>query len=467
MRGYQLSYHYSTSVPAFRCKSGTEAMHKTFTGLSASIRHLSRLFREPIISISLLIIVTCSQLFTQAQSPIDTNFIRNKIKGLITGTLLGDALGGPIEFQGHPEIQATPNPPKLWTDTNNIINDAELKAARERIYFREYKYILPFPQSYGTWKANAAPGSVTDDSRNKIVLLYMLRKALQKNQWPLTEKNMAKAFLDWRHTNIIKITPGYDSLCKDWMGEMDKTINWVLGSRELGKAYPPERMWNAYPTCYGQMTLPPIAAIYPGQPEKAYLAASNLAYFDNGFAKDMNAALVAGLSVGLTLDAATMSNEQVWTKVIEAINNTDPYNYNKVPWCSRSVAKWFYITDQFVKEANGSPAKLFRLMDEQFKYDAKWEAQVPFVVIFSLLKICKYDPMAALQLSIEWGNDHDTYPQLLGAFIGAIYGPDIFKEDMRSTVTKRLQIDYDENIDEWVNTLMKVQQLGKKKQLVK
>ena len=33
---------------------------------------------------------------------------------------------------------------------------------------------------------------------------------------------------------------------------------------------------------------------------------------------------------------------------------------------------------------------------------------------------------------------------------------------MRSTITKRLQLDYDENIDEWVNTLMKVQELGKK-----
>lgn len=402
-----------------------------------------------------------------AQAPSDFAFTKNKIKGLITGTLLGDALGGPIEFQGHPEIQATPNPPKLWTDTTDLMDDDEIKAAAQRLYFREYKYLLPFVQSYGCWTVNAPPGSITDDSRNKIVLMYMLRNALQKNQWPLSEKNMAQAFLDWRKTPTIKSHHGYDSLCRDWMGEMDKTINWVMGSRQKGKAYPPERMWNAYPTCYGQMALPPIAAIYPGQPEKAYMAAYNLAYFDNGFAKDMNAALVAGLSVALTLDANKMTNEQLWTKVFEAIKNTDPYEYNKVPWCDRSVTKWFYLTDFFVKEANGSPAKLFQQLDKQFMYDAKWEAQVPFTLIFSVLKICKYDPMAALQLSIEWGNDHDTYPQLLGAFIGAIYGPDIFKKEMREIITKRVQLDYDENIDEWVSTLMKVQQLGKKKELFK
>lgn len=406
---------------------------------------------------------SCSFVFGQNLS--DTSFIRNKIKGLLTGTLIGDALGGPIEFQGHPEIQATPNPPKLWTDTSDVINDAQLKAAAERLYLREYKYLLPFTQSYGCWSENAPPGSVTDDSRNKMVLMYMLRKALQKKQWPLSEKSMANAFIEWRKSATIKQNPDYDSLCKDWMGEMDKSINWVLGSRENGKAYPPERMWNAYPTCYGQMTLPPLAGIYPGQPQKAYLAAYQLAYFDNGFAKDMNAALVAGLSVALTLDPQKMSNEQLWAKVIEAIKNTDPYAYNKVPWCDRSVNKWLLLSDMFVKEANGSPAKLFHLLDNQFKYDAKWEAQVPFTVIFSILHICKYNPLAALQLSIEWGNDHDTYAQLLGAYIGAIYGPGIFKEEMRTTVTKRLNLDYDETIDEWVEVLMKIRQLGKSKKL--
>ena len=191
--GCQLSKYYSTAVPAVRCKSGIPiaigAMHKTFTGLSASIR-------QPIICISLFIFFAASQFLSFAQSSTDSTFIRNKTKGLLLGTFIGDALGGPIEFQGHPEIQATPNPPKLWTDTTDVINDAALKAAAERIYLREYKYLLPQPQSYGNWNANAQPGSVTDDSRNKMVLMYMLRKALKKNQWQLTEKIWPKPLLN-------------------------------------------------------------------------------------------------------------------------------------------------------------------------------------------------------------------------------------------------------------------------------
>jgi ADP-ribosylglycohydrolase len=404
------------------------------------------------------------QLTAQQKNAAD-DFMRNKIKGLITGTILGDALGGPIEFQGHPEIQATPNPPKLWTDTNDVMDEAAIKAAGERMYFREYKYLLPFVQSYGCWSKNAAPGSVTDDSRHKMILMYMLRTALQKNQWPLTDKHSAQAYLDWSKSKIIKTHPGYDTLCPQWLEESYKAINWIMGSREIGKSYPVERIWNALPTCYGQMVLTPMAALYPGEPEKAYLAAYNTAWFDIGFAKDMVAASVAGISTALTLDPTKMTNEQLWNKVFDAMKNTDPYDYSKVPWCERQVQRWLSLSDLYVKEANGSPAKLFALLDKEFMYTTKWEAQVPFVVVFSILKICKYDPLAAMQLCIEWGNDHDTYPQFLGAFVGAIYGPEIFKTDMRTTVTKRLQLDYDENIEEWVNTLMIIQQLGKTKKL--
>ncbi len=400
-----------------------------------------------------------------AQQKNNTAIIRSKIEGLLLGTFIGDALGGPIEFQEHAAIQASPNPPKLWTDTNELMDDAAIKAAKERMYLRDYKYLLPFVQPYGCWSENAPPGSVTDDSRHKMVLMQMLRTAWQKKQWPLTAKHSAQSYLDWSKSKIIQTHPGYDTLCPQWLGESYKSINWIMGSRKIGEAYPVERMWNAMPTCYGQMALTPMAALYPGQPEKAYLAAYNTAWFDIGFAKDMVAAAVAGISVALTLDPAAMTNEQLWDKVFEAMTKTDPYDYLKVPWCSRQVQRWLDVADMYAKESNGSPAKLFALLDKEFMYTTKWEAQVPYLVVFSILKICKYDPLAAMQLSIEWGNDHDTYPQFLGAFVGALYGPGIFDPAMKATVTKRLQLDYDVEMDEWVNTLMKVQQLGKTRQL--
>ena len=407
----------------------------------------------------ILLICTFSLQNVNAQTVVSPAFIRNKTKGLLLGTFIGDALGGPIEFQGYAEIQASPNPPKLWTDSNEVINDAALKAAAERVYFREYKYVLPFAQPYGCWAANTPPGSVTDDSRHKFILLHMLRNALQKKQFPVNDITLANAYLSWSKSKTITTHPGYDTLCAQWLDESYKAINWLNGNRDVGKAYPLERLWNALPTCYGQMALTPMAALYPGQPEKAYLSAYQLAWFENGFAKDMIAAIVAGLSKGLTLDPTKMTNEQLWTEVINTMKNTDPYDYKKVPWCERQVERWMNLSDYYVKEANGSPAKLFAMLDKEFMYTTKWEAQVPYTFIFCCLKICKYDPMAALQMSIEWGNDHDSYAQLFGAFVGAIYGPEIFKDELKTTITKRLKLDYDEVVDECVRILEKSRNL--------
>lgn len=318
------------------------------------------------------------------------------------------------------------------------------------------------PEPYAQWNTHSAPGTITDDSRHKIILLHCLRNAVKKNQLPITEKMLAQSYLNWSKSKTIATHSGYDTLVNQWLDESFKAIYWLMGNRKIGYAYPLERLWNALPTCYGQMVLPPIAAIYPGEPEKVYLAAYNIAWFDNAFAKDMNAALVAGLSKALTLNPNKMNNEQLWAEVLGTIRNTDPYNYAKVPWSERETNKWLDLAELYAKDANGSPAKLFERLEKELMYDIKWEAHVPFVVIFSCLKICNYDPLAALQLSMEWGWDSDSYPQLLGAFVGAIYGPEIFKQEMKDTVTKRLQLDYDESVDEWVEVLESCRKLTKK-----
>lgn len=402
-----------------------------------------------------------------AQQRSNSFSVDDKTRGLLLGTFIGDALGGPIEFQGHPEIQATPHPPKLWTDTNDLMDATEIKAAQERIFLREYKYLRPVPEPYGHWGYNSAPGTVTDDSRHKFILMHLLRNAYSKKTWPVADKDLAKAYLEWPKSKTIQSRPIYDTMCRQWLDESYKAINWLLGKRTTGQAYPLERLWNALPTCYGQMALTPIAALYPGKPKQAYLAAYNLAYFDNGFAKDMIGALVAGLSKAMELDPSAMTNEQMWNEVIGAIRHTDPYNYSKVPWSERAVDRWLNLADLFVKESNGSPAKLFSLLEKEFMYTTKWEAQVPYVVMFSCLKICHYDPLASLQLSIEWGWDHDSYAQLLGAFIGAMHGPGIFSKDIAGTVSNRLWLDYDESVDEWVRTISKIRAVEKTKQLVK
>jgi ADP-ribosylglycohydrolase len=380
--------------------------------------------------------------------------LRNKVSGLIYGTVIGDALGGPIEFQGQEWIQQTPNPPKMWK-SGEIMNAEEQRLATERIYFRSYKHLIPWPQSYGQWTQNAEPGTVTDDTRNKMVFMSMIRKKSKLANKAFFEKDMAQAYLDWKNCKAVQTHSGYDTLCQQWLFEITKSVNWLQGKRSPALAYPPERMWNGLPTCWGQMTLTPLAGMYAGDTTGAYLKAYDLAFFDNGFAKDMNAALVAGLAHALTLDPTKLSNAELWKSVIQTMKNTDPYKYNEVPWCPRAITKWLVLADTFANQSQGSPLILWQRLEKELYYNEKWEAHVPVVVCFSILKMCNYDPLATLQLCLEWGWDSDTYPQLMGAFIGAIYGKEVFKEEWRTTVSNRMKLDYDEDLEEWVRLLVK------------
>ncbi len=389
----------------------------------------------------------------------------SKTKGLLYGTLIGDALGGPIEFQMQEDVIKTGFPIKIWTK-NDSITEAELINAKNRIAFRGYSFLRPYVESYAQWKNFSLPGTVTDDSRNKMVLMHMLRTKIKKSNKVLTESDMAQAYISWASRPFIKNDIGYDTLSALWLKEINYASNWVLKNKDTAKR-PPERMWNALPTCWGQMTTTPLAAIYPEDTLSAYNLAYSISFFDNAFARDMNAALVAGLAKAYSIDPSKMSNEDIWKSIISTMQNTDPYQYQKVPWSSRAINRWLALADTMATKSNGKPAILFEQLNQAFLYNEKWEAHVPIAVCFSILKMCKYDPLAALQMSIEWGWDTDTYPQLLGAFIGAIYGENIFKEEWKSLIKTRLKIDYDEDVDEWSETLLKYKLEARKKKVYK
>nr|MCU0347436.1 ADP-ribosylglycohydrolase family protein [Saprospiraceae bacterium] len=396
----------------------------------------------------------------------DDAFLRSKTKGLLIGSFFGDALGGPIEFQDHEQIQKTPGPPKLWK-RGEVISPAEIQAAAARLWLREYRHLRTIPESYGQWAYNGEPGTVTDDSRHKMVLIGLLRQAEKAGTWPIGPRDMASSYLAWRHSPTIVERPQYHAIVDEWLGETYRAANWLLGSRDTSVAYPTERLWNGLPTCYGQMAQPPLAAIFPGRPQDAYLAAYHLGFYDNGWGKDMNAALVAGLAEAMVIDVEKTGRKAAWERIFKTMRETDPYGYNRIPWTPRSVPLWLDLADSFVLRSEGQPAILFDILNEELKYDIKWEAHVPFVVIFSVLKICDYDPLAALQLSIEWGHDHDSYAQLLGAFVGALHGESLLKQEWQDTVHHRLKLDYGEDWEEWTNLLVRLRGLAGQQQLVK
>ena len=394
--------------------------------------------------------------------------LESRIRGLLAGSLIGDALGGPVEFQDASEVAKLANPPKRWT-VGEKLSAAELAAARSRLCLRPYAPLRPEPGSYAHWTKDAAAGTVTDDSRHKMVLFHALRKARAADRWPISRRDLAQAYLDWERESVVSRRPEYQELSADWLDEWQKPARWILGERDTRKALPPERMWTGLPTCCGQMTSLPLAGLFPGKPEKAYLAAWALGFFDNGTGRDLNAALVAGLATALSLPpplTLSRTGGNSWRPVLAAMRETDPYQYGDVRYTVRPVEQWLRFSRQAVDGCENEPAKLFTILESKFASTIKWQAEVPFVVSLSLLMLCPDRPLAALQLSIEWGHDTDSYAALTGAFIGARYGAEIFPEKMRNIVSARLEADYEEDIDEWLSLAISLQEKAKTVRLV-
>lgn len=389
-----------------------------------------------------------------------------RIRGLMLGTALGDALGGPVEFQPRDAVQRLPDPPKIWRDDEVLDAPARSTTAR-RLRLRGYQQLRPKPESYGQWNHDSLPGTITDDTRHKLILLHALRWAEKQDAWPVSARDFARAYLDWPATAAVTTRPEYVSLAADWLEEYQFAARWVTGERDLAKARPPERLWNGLPTCAGQMALLPIGAVFAGEPERAYRAAYELAFIDNGWGKDMIGALVAGLAAALVTPLDAKSPRTAWESILQTMRRTDPYGYGKIRWTHRSVDRWLDLALRFAREAEGRPARLFARLEKEFEHTTKWEAQVPYVVVFACLEVAAYDPLAALQLSMEWGHDTDSYAQLLGAFIGALHGPDLFNAEWQQAVAARLQADHRVDLQDDCRLLARLNTLAKLRQLIR
>jgi ADP-ribosylglycohydrolase len=197
----------------------------------------------------------------------------------------------------------------------------------------------------------------------------------------------------------------------------------------------------------GQMPFLPIAALHPRDPEWCYLTCYELGYFDVGVAKDLNSALVAGLARALQEDGD-------WKNFEQAMRNTDPYRYGKVLYVERQLHKWLDLTHQLVAQAEGNIGKLFDLLEENLATVYWWEAWVPIVVVLACAEIVNYDPLASMQLMIEFGHDTDSYAQVMGAVMGAIHGKDIWPVEMQATVNHRMKAQFNQNVDDWMQLIL-------------
>ncbi len=353
----------------------------------------------------------------------DSSVLKDRIEGMLIGSAIGDAAGGPVEFVDPPHRS-------FWSITDRRLTREGIEELGGLFRLRDYpKPWEPFAQ----WESYGPAGTITDDTRFKMIFFHALKSCTGE----LTKECFARSVFDFREDLPSEYHEQYDA----WIPEIAFATRWALGERE--GAYPVERIWGGIPTMEGQMPFLPVAALGPYDPEWCYLKTYELGYFDIGMAKDMNSALVAGL-------AAALQPGGNWTTFEEAMRKTDPYRYSEVLYVDRQLLKWLDAAHRWVDESEGNIACLFRLMEEQLQATYWWESWVPIAVVMACAGIVEYDPLAAMQLMIEFGHDTDSYAQVMGAVLGAIHGKEVWPPEMRKMVNDRMKEQFGQNVDDWM-----------------
>ncbi|MEO1021812.1 MAG: ADP-ribosylglycohydrolase family protein [Bacteroidota bacterium] len=370
------------------------------------------------LALTLLLTSLCStSLFAQS--------LESRVEGLLIGSMIGDALGGPVEYRERQQSH--------WVTQGLKMKSEDFRTMASRVSLQAY--VEP-PEAYGQWVNLAPAGSVTDDSRFKFMFIDFLKSGKEHTQ---------QAFGEYMLGYYEQPGTLYDSLKTEWLNEF-ASVWYNLQDAGHPKAKPRERVWGGIPTMAGQMPFLPLASLYPGNPEEAYLATWKINSMDNGVAMDVTSALVAGLSTALVAEN--------WEDVFTAMRTTDPFGYAEVPWVPRRFNEWMDQSISIAERAEGSPSRLFEILEQELNARTWWETWVPVVISFSCLHFAEYNGLAAMQLTVEFGYDTDSAAQLLGAFVGAMHGGEVFADRLSDPVKEQLTDQYQVDFDKLVQTLL-------------
>lgn len=371
-----------------------------------------------------------------------------RLAAMLLGSLIGDALGGPIEFLPAERVREIMPAARTWED-GRTLDPATITRLAESLTLFSYQQLRPETAAYGPWLEHAAEGTITDDSRHKIVLMRAMQLMLDAHRPNLMPEDLANAYLTF--TPLEGATPSRElaELVDEGMREYRMASRWVLGQRDLDVALPLERLWGGVSNCSGQMALLPLAGVFPGQPERAYLETFRLDFIDAPIARDIAAAINAGLSAVLGRDADGLSEPARWELLMSTIRRTDPYRFSDVPFAGRQLDRWMDLANSIVERSEGSPKVAFRLLESEGKPVYYWDSHFTLLVPLTLLKLCKFDPLAALHLTLDFGHDTDSYAQLVGAMAGAVHGMELWRSQLSAPVISRLSADYGESVEHW------------------
>ena len=363
-------------------------------------------------------------------------FDRDRAWGMLIGSAVGDAWGGPLEFKPVdrtvPRVLGRPSKEIVATPVD------DLPEFPRRL--PDYQTFRPAAEPYGVWDEDAATGSVTDDTRLKLILL----QAYQKAGRPPSPEQLAATML---RGDVFD-----HPLTDGWLTEYRRGCRRRLGA---STDRPLTHLWGGVPNCTGQMMMTPIAvtaAASEWTPGATYRYVDRLDFLDAPPARDLTAALVVGLAAVIRGTKSADVGEAV-RRLRDAMTTTDPFDLAAVPFIGREVDRWIDMAEGIADDARGDLGSWMRGLERRGKPRYYWDAHFTFIVAWSVLHLTGWNFRRSLTCLTAFGHDTDSYAQLAGALAGAVHGPDVMPTIWIHAVEENLKRDYDTDPRTWIDTL--------------
>ncbi|MEM7515177.1 MAG: ADP-ribosylglycohydrolase family protein, partial [Bacteroidota bacterium] len=207
------------------------------------------------------------------------------------------------------------------------------------------------------------------------------------------------------------------------------------------------RFYGGEMVCAGLLYSPMFGIPYPGQPERAYQSAFQLAMFDLGYARDITALTAAMMAEAMNPNATQES-------VLAVLSEVDPQNYFESRLVGRSSYRIWKDVRYMIGEAKAldsegvsrgaalasiankaSLKKAYELLDQR-NQDYPFHAGEIHMINLAAILYADFDFQQALEFVINYGRDNDTVGAVTGAILGGFHGYEKLPKGMKEQILK-------------------------------
>ena len=344
---------------------------------------------------------------------LDAEDLVNRVRGAVLLQAFGDALGAPFEFADSGAVERETG--KDWIDElHAFTGDAG---------------------PHGPWVSPAPVGTGTDDVRYSWLFMEL---AVELGRMP-TGHELARCLLDV-YERPGDFFPGYEALTQQQFEMWEGVSRGFVG--EESSLYPgvspallaTRSVGLNYPTMAGMLALPFAGLLFPGDPEGAYRAAYEAAYFDMAYAREATSLLAAAQSLALVGVGPVV--------LVEQGLDLDPLQLGGYFGHPFVVGNMPHI----LKKSMGKRGRyLADFLSFELRNFSVFDPFRALAITFAVLLSHADDPLLALEVAVNQGDlmedgswrryaDIDCYAGIAGTLLGAVRGADHFPAEFFARV---------------------------------